>query len=420
MVDQTLAKTEDENVANEVPTYIIKLVKEVARSLQPAKMKEQAEYIAQRILDGGRHKVWDVSWSEDKSDFQQSTRMYTYRMTLTLTPKAFVEGRTETQFQTVKDYIEKAAGTQRWKLAQYGDETFVAEKEPLDLYIPDDWYAAYFSHIYEREPQIRIVKSAIQAAIDSNYENRFHCVLFGPAACGKTEITRTFISMFGNEAVLEYDGTATTQAGALKDLKERENTPRLLVVEEIEKTGEDSLRWLLGLLDHRGEIRKTNARESFQREIKLLCIATVNDFDLFSKMMYGALASRFAHKVYCPRPNEAILTRIITREIGRLPNADDPEFMAHAVQWIQPAIKFALDHKMNDPRQVTAICLSGQDALIDGSYQKMLDECMAPEDIEDVMKGKGKTEAEVARKELEILTAGIPKKPKGSAFKVLA
>ena len=182
--------------------------------------------------------------------------------------------------------------------------------------------------------------------------------------------------MFGDEAVLEYDATSTTQAGAIKDLANREVIPQLLIVEEIEKTDENSLRWLLSVLDHRAEIRKTNYRESVQREVKLLCIATVNDFALFQKLMYGALASRFAHKIYCPRPDEAILTKILTREIERVEGG--------RLEWIKPAIKYALAHDMNDPRQVTAICLSGGDQLLDGSYQEMLRSCAGPESIEDM------------------------------------
>ena len=380
-------KTEE----NIVPTFTLELVKESQRTLQPSKVKEQANYVVERILTGGRQKVWEVDWKEEPSSYVEKTRTTTYRLTFKLTPKNYIEGKTETQFSTVKEYVETAANTQRWQLSKYGDEIFIVEKQPIELVVPEDWYGAYFSHIYEREPQIKMVMSAINAAIQSCYENRFHVVLYGPAACGKTEITRTFVSMFGDEAVLEYDATATTQAGAIKDLKERENTPRILVVEEIEKTEESALRWLLALLDHRAEIRKTNYRETVQREIKLLCIATVNDFELFSKLMYGALASRFAHKIYCPRPNEAILTRILTREIERLPDAENPDFLAHARQWIKPAIKFALDHNMNDPRQVTAICLSGGQELVTGRYQEMLEECMGPESIKDVMNGAIKT-----------------------------
>lgn len=87
--------------------------------------------------------------------------------------------------------------------------------------IPTNWRDA-FSHIYERDAQIEIIMSAIEAGIKSDFYDRFHLALIGDPACGKTEVLRTIKTILGEEAVLEYDATATTQAGAIQDLDNRQ------------------------------------------------------------------------------------------------------------------------------------------------------------------------------------------------------
>ncbi len=117
-----------------------------------------------------------------------------------------------------------------------------------------------FDHIFDREHQRRIILSAIIAAKESAFVNRFNCVLYGEPGCGKSDLLISTGKMLGreNEAWMKLDATSTTEAGAQRILLEAAHIPPVLIVEEIEKTDEKSLRWLLGILDQRAEIRKTN------------------------------------------------------------------------------------------------------------------------------------------------------------------
>lgn len=223
----------------------------------------------------------------------------------------------------------------------------------------------YFDHIYNRDDQIKILHSAVVAANESDFTNRFHSVLYGPPACGKSDILISLGNMLGkeNEAFMKLDATSTTEAGAQKILLEASYIPPVLIVEEIEKTDEKSLRWLLGILDQRAEIRKTNFHIGHKaRHVKMLCLATVNDIQLFKSVMSGALHSRFAHEIYCPRPDRKIMQKILEREIKKTNGKDE---------WIEPALQFCMDDQgWDDPRKIVPICLCGGDSLLDGSYQK--------------------------------------------------
>lgn len=237
----------------------------------------------------------------------------------------------------------------------------------------------YFDHIYGRSDQIKIIQSAILAGKESDWQNRFHCVLFGPPGCGKTDLLASTGQMLGkeNSAYLKLDATSTTEAGAQRILLEAAHIPPVLIVEEVEKTDEKSLRWLLGILDHRAEIRKTNFHIGTKaRNVKMLCLATVNDLNLFKKVMSGALASRFAHEIYCPRPDRIILEKILEREVSKVNGKKE---------WIEPTLQYCYDEKgVNDPRKIVPICLCGRDSLLDGSYQKSLTATEMPSNPKDL------------------------------------
>lgn len=272
----------------------------------------------------------------------------------------------ERQFEEIQEAVSKAgASSGGWEVTvdkKAGGKNKVAQSY-AKAEIPDQWNQ-HFKHLYEREDQIEIVLSAIQAGIKSGFQDRFHVCLAGPAACGKTEILRGVKEMVGADAVLEYDATATTMAGAIKDLSERAEIPRILLIEELEKCDENSLRWLLGVLDHRAEIRKTNFKVQIHKEVRMLCLCTVNDYDLFSEMMYGALASRFPNHVYCGRPSRKVLEMILHREIERVKGRE---------KWIEPTLDYAEKKGITDPRRVISICLCGRGQLLTGEYQKRLD-----------------------------------------------
>jgi ATPase family associated with various cellular activities (AAA) len=239
----------------------------------------------------------------------------------------------------------------------------------VDVSIPEDW-ESYFAHLYGRNAHIGRIRGAIEAGITSDFNNRFHCALVGPPGCGKSDICRSLQKALGEEAVMEYDATAMTGAGAIKDLSEREILPRILVVEEIEKADEKSLAFLLGLMDMRGEIRKTTARTKIQRDTKLLVIATVNNYEKFKSMNAGALESRFSNKLGFSRPSREQLAMILTREVAKINGNTD---------WIKPTLDYCEDHSITDPRQVISLALCGRDAWLDGSYAEMLAETVIDE-----------------------------------------
>ena len=224
-------------------------------------------------------------------------------------------------------------------------------------------HSSFFDHIYNREAQIREVLASIATARETGGEIRNHILLYGPPGCGKTEICLSIWKMLGDLAVKRLDATATTKAGAEKLLLEMDAIPPIVILEEAEKVNEANLPWLLGILDDRGEIIKTNARVgSVSRPAKCLVIATVNNIQKFRAFHEGALCNRFSVPLYCPMPDRALLRRILEREVVRIPGGDPA--------WIDPALDFALEvEKTYQARRIKAIMTNGRDRLLDGSYQ---------------------------------------------------
>lgn len=198
----------------------------------------------------------------------------------------------------------------------------------------------------------------------SNWQQRANIALIGPPACGKSDICKSLKKLLGDEAVLEFDGTSTTMAGAQQNLAEREVLPRVMLIEEIEKAPETALPWLLSILDLRGEVRKTTARGNILREVHMVGICTVNNQEVFDKLASGALSSRFSLPLHFQRPPREILWKILHREVTKI-SGDDA--------WIEPVLDYAEKRGISDPRKLIAICLTGREKLLSGEYQKMLD-----------------------------------------------
>jgi hypothetical protein len=225
-----------------------------------------------------------------------------------------------------------------------------------------------FSGIFDREPQIRVMLSAIKSFLETDGERRNHVLLYGLPACAKTQILLRMTDILGVDAVLRLDATSTTSAGIYKLFFQeyKDDVPPFVVMEEIEKTSEEALRVWLGALDDRGELRKVNYREMLVREVKILCLSTAIDKLLFDRLMGGtekkpgALSSRFVNKLHCPRPDRKVLSKILKRDIDANGGKDE---------WIEPALDLAQAVKTDDPRQVLAF-LDGGDRLISGLYQK--------------------------------------------------
>lgn len=351
--------------------------KETQRQVDSSVLYKQVKYIINRALAGNRTKQgWKYTGTYDikKTDTKDG---YIYSLELNFVRKGtkeVSESIRAKQYDYIKKIVQQAGNSSGWAIKGQTAETkeFPASRAFADMTDKVSLDKA-FSHIFNRDAQIRVVHSAIEQAKLSNFANRFHCVLYGPPACGKTTIMRAFKTMLGNEGVMEFDATSMTQAGAEKILLESASLPRVLLLEEAEKTEEKTLRFLLGLLDYRAEIRKTNFTVgNIRREVKLLCIATVNDVDKFKSMMDGALYSRFSNKIYCPRPERELLDRILQREIM---NANGK------VEWVKPALDYCVDvEKTYDPRRIISVCLCGRDDLLTGKYQADLKAIKGPLD----------------------------------------
>ena len=229
----------------------------------------------------------------------------------------------------------------------------------------------YFDHIYDRNHQIEMVIKAINLAVETKMEERKHVVLLGPPGCGKTTILKALSKMLGDEeeAYIYMNGASTSKAGAEAKLGNASVIPPIMFIEEIEKTTEDSLRWLLTVLDERAELRKLNYRVDIKKSVPVLCIATANSEEKFEGFDSGALASRFPVRAYCQRPERNVLEQILKREIDKLENHG----IKSTYDWIDPTLNYCLNEEKNDdPRHVITVCLTGRDGLLDGSFQETL------------------------------------------------
>lgn len=250
----------------------------------------------------------------------------------------------------------------------------------------------HFSHIYGRQAQINRMMGALRLGQRTEWQKRTNTVFDGEPGCGKTEIMKACASMLGkeDEAYMWVDATSTTKAGMLQRLMGGEFIPPVMFIEEIEKCEELALRWLLGVMDIRGQVRRLNYRTGPQCEnVKCVVIASANDVELLKRMMSGALYSRFQNKVWCPRPDRRIMEKILKREIKEI---DGDE------KWIEPALLFGVDKwGMSDPRDLITICSCGGDDLLNGKYQRDYEDTMHPLEKEQLTVDKAKKEA--AKKE---------------------
>lgn len=358
-------------------THTVTIERVAQRRSNPAITKRQVDEILDRALASSRGKQFKlVTKIPDVIEPVAEGDNWYYKLDLEF--EHIGRGEAETQFNAVKDTLFKTAPSKgNWFLAgghtptgpnlvAFGDSDVIAEVNVER--------GSHFDHLYGLDPQIDILLSALQVAKDTNYKKRYHSVLYGQPGCGKSEILRGVKHMVGEEGVIEFDGTQTTAAGAIATLIDAAIVPPLLIIEEIEKVPDAAFMWLLGALDGRAEIRKVTARGVLHRKVPFVCAATVNDIELFKSRHEGAMASRFAHRIYCPRPGEEILRRILRREV---------ESIGGNETWIQPAIEYCMKEEQNsDPRRVIAVCLTGRDKLLDGSFQANLKACRDESDAE--------------------------------------
>ncbi|CAE7860294.1 unnamed protein product [Symbiodinium microadriaticum] len=217
-----------------------------------------------------------------------------------------------------------------------------------------------FSGIFGRAAHIRVIFSSIKTMCDTQGMRRNHCMLWGLPACAKSQLMMGVQQVLGKGAFLAINGNSATKAGIetifLKRLKET-GTPPVVFIEEIEKTLEAILTVWLSILDDRAEVRKVTYHDQGRAEARVLVVATANDKILFDRLMGGrpkhpgAISSRFTKKLYVPRPDDAIMRKILARDI---------KLYGGKMKWIDPCIEIMRELNTNDPRTVLSF-LDGQE-----------------------------------------------------------
>lgn len=357
-------------------SHKVTLERKAQRRSNPSITRRQIEDILERALASSRGKQFKLT-TKLPEEIVPVLVDDEWQYSLELEFEHIGRGDPEQQFGNVKDAIFKCAPSKgNWFLvgghALQGPNIAVFDDNQAIAEVVVE-RGTHFDQLYGLDPQIDVLLSALRVAKDTNYTKRYHTVLYGKPGCGKSEILRGVKHMVGEEGCIEFDSTQTTAAGAIATLLDAAIIPPLLILEEIEKVPDAAFMWLLSALDGRAEIRKVNARGVFHRKVPFLCAATVNDLELFKSRHEGAMASRFPHQLYCPRPNEEILRRILQREIISIAGKEE---------WIEPAIRYCMDNeKTTDPRRVIAVCLTGRDNLLSGKFQHDLIACQHKEEL---------------------------------------
>lgn len=352
-------------------THSLTIERTAKRRSNPQITRRQVDDILDRALASNRSKQFKLL-TKIPDVIEPTLEGNDWHYKLDLEFQHIGRGDPDNQFNHIKETVYKTAPSKgNWVLSgdfkPTGARIVTFNNDSDAMAEVEIERGSHFDHLYGLDPQISVLLSALQTAKDTNYQKRFHTVLHGRPGCGKSEILRGVKHMVGEEGVIEFDGTQTTSAGAIAQLIDAAILPPLLIVEEIEKVPDAAFMWLLSALDGRAEIRKITARGVMHRKVPFVCAATVNDLELFKSRHDGALASRFAHKIYCPRPGQEILRRILQREV---------ESMDGDEAWIQPAIDYCMSEEKNtDPRRVIAVCLTGREKLLTGEFQADLKAC---------------------------------------------
>jgi len=323
------------------------------------------------------------------TDNQTGPRMY--NVMLHVTGRAGVR---DIDWQGILQSLEEKGSTfkgEPWVIRTVDGEPFVmSEKAKLEAkessrslvgYVPFELPADHMEYfigakaehrLFGLDSHIRRVIKSVELAVATDFRKRVNTVLVGPPGCGKTEVMNALSKAVGEGSVYRIDATSMTKSGVIDDLNEMEELPRVMLIEEIEKANGDNLAFLLGIMDTRGEIRKTTTRQHIARDVKMLVIATCNNYSRFQKMNYGALSSRFSNVVFFQRPDVDLLRKILEREISEVPGGSK--------KWIEPALKWCVEVVDNrDPRYVITICLTGGLDLVNGSYQLDLQATSTPD-----------------------------------------
>jgi hypothetical protein len=395
--------------------YFIRMIRQTERETAGATIKAQVDYIMSKTMKESVARDWTYRMVEPGAP-EKLNGYVQYQREIFLTKVKGREDNIPSQLLSICERMNKfaehpTAGGQkadrRWVCTieteidgkiNAADQIKPPESIPLRYTDVNLERGNWFDEIYDRDAQQEVIYSAICTALETDLRCRYHCIAHGPPACGKTHMMLQFGAMLGEEkrAFLKFDATSMTEAGVRKYLIEAEeegSVPPVLILEEIEKTEDKLLRWLLGIMDTRGEIRVTNATAgNLVARAPMLVLATANNMEKFNECLAGALASRFSHEIYFPRPDRDILKKILVREVSKLPDTKENE---RRMEWVEATLKFCHDdYHLDDPRKITPVCMCGKNKLLNGSYQKLLVRCR--KDFYDA-----KTNLEILKRERE-------------------
>jgi ATPase family associated with various cellular activities (AAA) len=361
--------------------HYVLMSKVSGRALNHDQATRQIDALVAGVATAGRaSRGWSVVW--DKYTHGKFTERPTGNGNeMKTTVRLIVESKTvrpNVEFDNMVTALDAKGTLSKWSVVEVdgqgwepsqteslGTEAELSQEQVgyASCQIPED-FADKFSELFGLDSHISRLRRALELAVKSGFSKRVHTMLQGPPACGKTHICNIVSDILGSEAVLQIDGPSATMAGVQKMLGERDIMPRVLIIEEIEKVASaEALTYLLSIMDMRGEIRKVTARGNIIRDARMITICTVNDYEKFKAMQSGALASRFANRVFFKRPDRETRYKILKREVDSIGGNE---------AWIEPTLDYGEQMGIDDPRDLIAICLCGQDDLLNGRYQREL------------------------------------------------
>lgn len=310
--------------------------------------------------------------------------VYTFKVKLERKSKRS-EAAAAKALENAKKFVTRVAEARHFKVlgdsveVQERNET-AAERPPFKVdELTSSVMKTYFDGIYERDCHLRMIHLSVMNAVETNFEERNHILLWGQPAAAKTVLFKRLKAWYEHknpeiERVAEINSTTLSKAGLETWLLEKAQSmtlPEILMFDEIEKFNTDNLNCLLAIMDDQAKITRTNARIGKQEGVaKVIVWATCNDLDKLKSVNSGALYSRFSKSLPCVRPSRELMLEILLkriakrREMGK--KAND--------KWAEIAVSYAFDKMFtNDPRKIISL-LDGQDRLLDGSYFKDLED----------------------------------------------
>lgn len=335
------------------------------------------------------------------TDEETKDEVHRYLVKLRL-EKAVVQNEDEAQnqFAQVLKVVSRCAENEGWAVlnkelspveVDEGASLLVTSSDSRPPFVvpplTDEVMANYFAGVYERDEHIRVIHDAVVNHVatlaawkkDESAEiARSHVLLKGKPAGAKTRVFECFRRWYetacpGAERISFVDMHTATRAGIenyLLDRAEHGELGDIVVFEEIEKLQPlDNLLPLVSLMGS-GHVSKLNAHIGHRRQLaNVLVWATCNDEGLIRRWRNGAIWSRFAKKLHCPRPSRELMKRILLDTIERI--GGDPDWVDLALSFAYDVVPKVTGLPMDDPREIKGL-LDGRDRLLDFSYQQDL------------------------------------------------